>query len=245
MTPSPELEPALRTALARAVAGVPERDLAAATEVLVARYRAVAAASAPILASRVHVVAYAAYRMPATTAAMGRVLGVVAGSGFTPETMLDLGGGTGAAAWAAADAFPTLREIAVLDQVADALALGRSLASDAPSEVLVAARFERGLIDALPGAAADLVTGSYVLSELDAARRSRLVEDARAAGESWPSPSPVRRMATSASSRCASSSSTLAGGCSARARTNLTALSHKATGATLLPGSAVRPSIVA
>jgi ribosomal protein RSM22 (predicted rRNA methylase) len=148
----------------------------------VARYRAVAAASAPILASRVHVVAYAAYRMPATTAAMRRVLGVVAGSGFTPETMLDLGGGTGAAAWAAADAFPTLREITVLDQVADALALGRSLASDAPSEVLRAARFERGLIDALPGAAADLVTVSYVLSELDAARRSRLVEDAMGRG---------------------------------------------------------------
>lgn len=182
MTLSPELEPALRAALARAVAGVPERDLAAATEALVSRYRAVAAAAAPILASRVHVVAYAAYRMPATTAALRRVLGVVAGSGFRPVTMLDLGGGTGAAAWAAADAFPTLREITVLDQVGDALALGRSLVGDAPSEALRGSRFERGRVDSLPSVTADLVTVSYVLSELDEAQRSRLVRDSMRRG---------------------------------------------------------------
>lgn len=182
MSARDDLEPALRAALAKAVGGVPARELAAATEALVARYRAVAAASAPILASRVHVVAYAAYRMPATTAAMRRVLGVVAGSGFEPTTLLDLGGGTGASAWAAAEASPTLREITVLDQVRDALDLGRSLVSDVPSEALRAARFERGLVDDLPAGTADLVTVSYVLSELSEAQQERLVAEATGRG---------------------------------------------------------------
>lgn len=175
-------EPALREALALAARGVPERELTAATEALVSRYRAVAAASAPILASRVHVAAYAAYRMPATTAALRHVLRTVAESGFEPESLLDLGGGTGAAAWAAAETFPTLSRVTVLDQVDAALELGRALVADAPSEALRTARFERRLLDDLPESRADLVTVSYVLSELTVDQRSRLVTAAMARG---------------------------------------------------------------
>ena len=178
MSGARDFEPALREALALAVRGVPERELTAATAALVSRYRAVAAASAPILASRVHVAAYAAYRMPATTAVMRRVLRAVAESGFEPESLLDLGGGTGAAAWAAAETFPTLSRVTVLDQVDAALELGRALVADAPSEALRTARFERRLLDDLPEARADLVTVSYVLSELTPGQRSRLVVDA-------------------------------------------------------------------
>jgi hypothetical protein len=108
------------------VRGVPERDLAAATEALVARYRSVAPASAPILASTAHVAGYAAYRMPATHAAVARVLtdvtAAVSGSGLEPQSQLDLGGGTGAAAWAAAGAFPAIDSITVLDQVGGGVA---------------------------------------------------------------------------------------------------------------------------
>lgn len=171
-------ESSLRAALARAIAGVPERELARATEALVSRYRSPQAASEPILASRVHVAAYAAYRMPATTAAMRRVLGVVAKSGFAPEVLLDLGGGTGAAAWAAAETFPTLGRITVLDQVDDALVLGRSLVVDGPSDALRTTRFERAAIDRLPALSADLVTVSYVLSELTDEQQARLVQGA-------------------------------------------------------------------
>jgi ribosomal protein RSM22 (predicted rRNA methylase) len=182
MSAADEFESGLRAALARAVAGLPERELTTVTEALVTRYRAVAAATDPILESRVHVAAYAAYRMPATTAAMRRVLGVVAGAGFAPETLLDLGGGTGAAAWAAAETFPSLRSLTVLDQVDAALALGRALVAEAPSGPLRATRFERAFVDDLPEVAADLVTVSYVLSELTAQQRSRLVAASMARG---------------------------------------------------------------
>ncbi|EWT00671.1 rRNA methyltransferase [Intrasporangium oryzae NRRL B-24470] len=177
---------ALRSALERAVRGVPERDLAAATESLVARYRSVAAASAPILASPVHVVAYAAYRMPATHAALSRVLrdvaSALAGSGLEPRTQLDLGGGTGAAAWAAAGAFPSIESVTVLDQVGEALRLGRDLVAEAPTESLRTARFERARAGAWPNVSADLVTVSYVLSELDPGQQAALVADAMSRG---------------------------------------------------------------
>ncbi|NUR15340.1 MAG: rRNA methyltransferase, partial [Dermatophilaceae bacterium] len=118
------------------MSGVSERDLARTTEALVSRYRSVAPAPTPILASQVHVAAYAAYRMPATHAALARVLGDLADRGLRPRSLLDLGGGTGAAAWAAAGAFESLESVTVLDQVDDALALGRELEREAPSEVL-------------------------------------------------------------------------------------------------------------
>ncbi|MEO7753401.1 MAG: small ribosomal subunit Rsm22 family protein [Terracoccus sp.] len=176
----------LRSALERALRGVPERDLARATAALVARYRAVAPADAAILASSAHVAAYAAYRMPATHAALARLLGQLAPRldevDLAPRTLLDLGGGTGAAAWAAAAAFPDLTAVTVLDQVDAALALGRDLVAEATHPALRAARFERAVAGAWPQVRADLVTVSYVLSELSTAQQDRLTADAMARG---------------------------------------------------------------
>jgi ribosomal protein RSM22 (predicted rRNA methylase) len=164
------------------VRGVSERDLARATEALVSRYRSVAPATAPILASQVHVAAYAAYRMPATHAALSRVLADLAERGLSPRSLLDLGGGTGAAAWAAAGAFESLESITVLDQVDEALALGRDLVVDAPSPALAGATFTRAVAGDWPQLEADLVTVSYVLSELDEAAQDGLVADAMRRG---------------------------------------------------------------
>jgi ribosomal protein RSM22 (predicted rRNA methylase) len=172
----------LREALARALVGVSEQELARVTDALVGRYRAVAPAACPILASDLHVAAYAAYRMPATHAALARVLSDVADTGFAPRRMLDLGGGTGAAAWAAAAAFPSLESITVLDQVDEALRLGRRLVAGAPSAALGRARFERAVAGQWPAVEADIVTVAYVLSELDGQAQSRLVADAMARG---------------------------------------------------------------
>ncbi|GEO28252.1 rRNA methyltransferase [Terrabacter aerolatus] len=159
-----------------------ERELARATEALVSRYRSVAPATAPILASRVHVAAYAAYRMPATHAALAKALGAVADRGLAPRSLLDLGGGTGAAAWAAAGVFESLEAVTVLDQVEDALALGRDLVADATSPALSGATFRQARAGAWPDLEADLVTVSYVLSELDPQQQDALVADAMRRG---------------------------------------------------------------
>ena len=127
---------------------------------LIARYRAGGAAEAPILTNPTDVLAYAAYRMPATLAACRNMLQY---SGFRlPDitSVVDLGGGTGAAAWAALEQWPGA-QVTVLDQVEPALALGRKLRAAEPGRV----GFERWRAGAAVPEA-DLVTASYVLSEL-------------------------------------------------------------------------------
>ena len=169
----PTYAAALRDAIADVTRGIGSPQLAAATEALIGRYRSVAPAGPPILDSAERVAAYAAYRMPATHAALSRVLGTVAETGLAPTSLLDLGGGTGAAAWAAAEAFTSLRTITVLDQAEEALRLGRRLVESAPAESLRLRRFERAVEGSWPQRSADLVTVSYVLSELTTDQQGR------------------------------------------------------------------------
>ena len=99
--------------------------------------------------------AYAAVRMPATFAAVRAALRA-AGPDLRPATLLDLGGGTGAAIWAAAATLPSLLSAQVLDGAAPALALGRALAAHAPDRVVAGATWTQARWPAeLP--AADLI----------------------------------------------------------------------------------------
>jgi ribosomal protein RSM22 (predicted rRNA methylase) len=179
-----ELPKDLRDALDTAVAGIAVRDLAAAVERLIGQYRAGGEPTEPILRSGAEVAAYAAYRMPATFASMRAVLGqvVAASPGLRPRTHLDIGGGTGAAAWAAAEVFDTLSSVTVLDQVADALSWGERLARDASAPALRTATWRQaGVRGAFPRA--DLATVSYVLGELSGPDQDGVVRRAAAAAD--------------------------------------------------------------
>ncbi|WP_313896342.1 small ribosomal subunit Rsm22 family protein, partial [Streptomyces sp. YIM 98790] len=126
----------LRGALDGLLEGLPPRRLTGAVERLKEQYRGRtadgrAAGTVPILRDRVDVVAYAAYRMPATFAAAGAALRELAGRlpGWSPAGHLDIGGGTGAAVWAAAGTWPAAdRPVTVVDWAGPALELGRELA---------------------------------------------------------------------------------------------------------------------
>jgi ribosomal protein RSM22 (predicted rRNA methylase) len=173
-----DLPAELGAALDKACAAVPQQELAASVERLISRYRDPHPASTPILASAAGTTAYAAYRMPATWGAARSALAQFAklAPGFRPKTLLDVGGGTGAAAWAATELFPSLTEATVLDQVTEALQLGRKLAEHANSPALRSARWRRGVFADLGDLGkADLVTVSYVLSELSEAEQADLV----------------------------------------------------------------------
>lgn len=166
-------------ALDRACAELPSRELGAAVEKLIARYRDPRPAASPILATPTAVAAYAAYRMPATWAAARHALAALAERApeFRPATLLDVGGGTGAALWAAAGIFPSLTEAEVLDQVDAALALGRTLAAASAQTAVRGAQWRQTTFtpqQELGGA--DLVTVAYVLSELSEADQASLIE---------------------------------------------------------------------
>ena len=172
----------LRSALADLVDGLPPRQASQAVERLIGKYRGDTPTDAPILRDRADVVAYAAYRMPATFAAVRSALAAFADAvpGWVPGSHVDVGGGTGAATWAVSDTWEGSRPVTVLDWAEPALALGREIAASHPA--LRDVRWQRARIGAgLTVESADLVTISYVLNELTPADRAALVAAAGAA----------------------------------------------------------------
>ncbi|MEZ3182149.1 small ribosomal subunit Rsm22 family protein [Streptomyces pimonensis] len=174
----------LRSALAGLLDGLPARQAAQAVERLIATYRGATPTEAPILRDRADVAAYAAYRMPATFEAVRSALEAFADAvpGWAPGGHVDVGGGTGAAAWAASATWGGERPVTVLDWAEPALALGRELAAAHPA--LRHTRWHRSRIgSALTIESTDLVTVSYVLNELTAPDRAALVDAAAAAAQ--------------------------------------------------------------
>ncbi|MEV5958018.1 small ribosomal subunit Rsm22 family protein [Streptomyces sp. NPDC051987] len=175
----------LRAALADLLDGLPPKQAATAVERLITNYRGATPTDAPILRDRADVVAYAAYRMPATFEAVRSALAAFADAvpeGWAPGSHVDVGGGTGAATWAVADTWAGARPVTVLDWAEPALALGREIAAGDPA--LRDASWQRSRIGAaLTIESTDLVTVSYVLNELDEAGRAALVDAAAAAAQ--------------------------------------------------------------
>jgi ribosomal protein RSM22 (predicted rRNA methylase) len=168
----------LSSALDGELARHPVARLTQSVDRLSTRYRQGDAADSPILGSDVDIAAYAGYRMPATYAAVHAVLAEAAARapGFEPRTQIDVGGGTGAAVWAAAAVWPSLAECTVLEQVAGAIGLGKRLAAGSGRAAVRDAEWRRGFVDpAAPAPDADLVTLSYVLGELPDATRADVV----------------------------------------------------------------------
>ncbi len=103
--------------------------------------------------------AYLAYRAPATFAAAASAFQQVAAQRpeWQPRTLLDVGAGPGAAAWAALEVWPTLTGLTLVEIEPAMIAAGRELRPDAT--------WVEGDIAAARGPA-DLVIVSYVLGEL-------------------------------------------------------------------------------
>ncbi|OAR25578.1 rRNA methyltransferase [Streptomyces sp. ERV7] len=169
----------LRSALAGLLDGLPPSQAARAVDRLIANYRGATQTHAPVLRDRSDVAAYAAYRMPATFEAVRSALAALqdAVPDWAPATHTDVGGGTGAASWAVAEAWDTATT--VLDWAEPALAIGRELAEASGIDGLAAIRWERARIGtALTLPENDLVTVSYVLNELTVEDRRALVDAA-------------------------------------------------------------------
>ncbi|WEH42131.1 small ribosomal subunit Rsm22 family protein [Streptomyces sp. AM 2-1-1] len=176
---------ALRAALAGLVDGLPPKQATQAVDRLIASYRGTTPTDAPVLRDRADVVAYAAYRMPATFEAVRAALDALreAAPEWEPATHTDVGGGTGAASWAVAGAWDG-PGTTVLDWAEPALELGRELAGAGGPAGLRTARWQRARIgEALELAPTDLVTVSYVLKELTPAARDGLVDAAAGAAQ--------------------------------------------------------------
>ena len=156
----------LAQAIARELASIDSRELAAAARRLSERYaRGEFAAALSEPADRA---AYLAVRFPATYAASRKALGYARDR--LPDarfaSLLDLGAGAGAATWAAARTLP-LEHVTCVERSAAFAAIGQRLTAVAESPALRDARWltgDIGELEALP--AHDVVVLSYVLGEI-------------------------------------------------------------------------------
>lgn len=176
----------LRAALGRLLDGLPQKQATAAVERLIANYRGLTPTNTPVLRNRSDVAAYAAYRMPATFEAVRSALDGLAEAAprWSPGSHVDIGGGTGSAAWAVDATWGGPRTTTVLDWADPALVLGKELAAASASPALRAAEWHRAVIGAgMKVPEADLVTVSYVLGELTPEARRAVVAEAARAGQ--------------------------------------------------------------
>ena len=168
MRVSSPLTPSLASALEAVLDGLPADALRRATASLIEAYRSGTPPTAQVLHDPTTAAAYAAYRMPATHAAVTRAVRHTTDlvPGLRVGSVVDIGGGTGAATRAVAQAFPDLASATVVDGSADALATGRRIARHGPPPV-AASTWQRTHLRAdtvLPQA--DLAVVSYLLGEL-------------------------------------------------------------------------------
>jgi ribosomal protein RSM22 (predicted rRNA methylase) len=123
----------------------------------------------PFIGSESDAAAYAAFRMPATYAAVVAALSELQASApnYRPESLLDVGAGPGTATWAATQVWPDLSEAILLERNEHMILLGKGLAQRANAHLV-----------------RDLVIASYLVGEIRPAERDAFVDRlwARAAG---------------------------------------------------------------
>jgi ribosomal protein RSM22 (predicted rRNA methylase) len=116
--------------------------------------------------------------MPATYAAVAASLNALQEicPDFAPQSLLDVGAGPGTASWAAAEAFPTLASLSLLDANSALRTLALELAQG--HSRLGVASYQLGPARALldKASAADLVIASYLIGELGEGERRDLVD---------------------------------------------------------------------
>lgn len=171
----------LRIALESELASVPQKGLAEAAGKLSRRYRGGQLPeneNSSFLRSRSDVVAYTAYRLPATFAAIYAALNEVQKRrpGWQPRTFLDAGAGPGSALWAANVIWPEIEQITLLERDEHMIALGKQLATHTRSAVVNQASWQKvDLLGQWESKPRDLVTTTYVIGEFPASQRERLI----------------------------------------------------------------------
>ena len=169
-----QLPTSLRGAIEQELSTVSFCSLTAATNELSDRYRQQKKADR-FITTEAQRLAYVAVRMPATFAAVSKALSQL--EDFQPESLLDLGAGTGSAAWAAAEKFDSLRQFTLIEQDRGLIELGRRLAEQ--SEALRLADWRAANLRTLAEFEQhDLVICSYSLGEIEPEAAGKILKAA-------------------------------------------------------------------
>ncbi len=160
----------LRNAIENEVSKCGLANLTRAATELSEKYHHTQLPAERFMTTEMHRLAYLAVRMPATFAAARAVFAEV--RRLTPEmqvnSLLDLGAGSGAAAWAAADVFDEIRQMTLIEQDGGLIRLGQSLARESEHPALRSADWRMinlKMTGSLPPH--DLVVFAYSLGEIE------------------------------------------------------------------------------
>src|SRR5262245_31629767 len=172
-----ELPPLLRRAVDRALSGVPLDELAATAATLSQRYREERSDGKAHVASNQDALAYLAVRLPATYAAVRASFAAIteARPDFTPKTALDVGAGPGTALCAVVECWPALTDALLVEASPIFRAFGEQLTAEM-QQPHTTWRTCDVAVDEIADEPRDLVTLAYVLNELAAVGRQRLLE---------------------------------------------------------------------
>jgi ribosomal protein RSM22 (predicted rRNA methylase) len=121
------------------------------------------------LQTREDVAAYAAFRLPATFAAVYSVIGQAKErfQDWSPKTLLDVGAGPGTAMWASVILWPDLERITLLEREEYMIDLGKRLSAySSQTSIREAEWIKADIRETWKVSPHDLVIASYVLNEL-------------------------------------------------------------------------------
>lgn len=176
-----DLPDELREALKKRFQGISWRQLGRTTKDLSDKYRSYRQAESPVAQSKIDVLAYAAYRMPATYAALVSVLTALREQrkNWCPRTVLDLGAGPGSGFWAATAVWPGIEQITAVDAQTQMISVGRELARDSSQPALRSTEWvQANLLEARLTRSYDLVLIAYVLAELNPSKIAEFIDRA-------------------------------------------------------------------
>lgn len=170
----------LRTAIESELASQSANKLAALSAELSESYRAgIPIKEGKYLQSDDDVAAYAAFRLPATFAAIYSAISQIKDRSplWNPKTLLDVGAGPGTAMWAASTLLADLENITLLEQEGSMISLGKRLSANSPlTSVQEAKWIKADITGAWEVSPQELVIASYVLNELPQDRRSVFIK---------------------------------------------------------------------
>lgn len=175
-----ELPQDLRIAIDSELASIAPGKLQSFTSELSRRYReGNQSVKNKFLQSREDIEAYAAFRLPATFAAVYSALSQVKEllPDFNPQSFMDAGAGPGTAMWAAASIWPGLKNITLLEREMDMIKLGKRLAQYSSQSCIKDAEWiNTDITKALDIHPRELVISSYVIGELTDDDRTVLIK---------------------------------------------------------------------
>ena len=166
----------LKTAIERLTLGENHAELTNNSQKISDLYRSGSGCGKRLLTGEKEALAYSVARMPATLGAVSAALrAALEFANCNPASLLDVGAGTGASAWAA-DALLDLESIACLERENVMLQTGMELMK----ESALAGKtkwMQHDLTIGKLSMAGDIVTASYVLNELRREDRLRMLEE--------------------------------------------------------------------